>query len=57
MTIEVKRPEVVEGDCLEPKFVDTHQKHRKIVDGNPVELEAVIVEGSFKQYSFNKNLA
>lgn len=47
MTLELQRPPVKEDYGLEPKFVDARQKHRKIVDGKPVELEAVLVEGLF----------
>jgi hypothetical protein len=45
MTLELQRPTVKEDYGLEPKFVDTRQKLRKIVDGKPVDLEAVLVEG------------
>jgi myosin-light-chain kinase len=46
MNVDVQRPSVREDDNLAPKFVDSRQKHRKIVDKHPMELEAILVEGT-----------
>lgn len=48
MNLDVQKPEIpVDSGGLEPKFVDTRQKYRKIMDGKPIELEAILVEGLF----------
>lgn len=46
MSLEIQRPAAKEDDGLEPKFAETKQKHRKIVDGRPITLEAVLIEGT-----------